>query len=179
MMEVRSRDEQFITYKKIDFKFSLKQKLEISHSIASALKYLHDMNIIHRDLKSQNLFLGKDLKICLADLGISRVRSVRMTKGMGTPRYMAPELLQGNSYSEKADVYSFGILLWELFHEVVPFIEIQHSWFSFIIIIVVIIIIIIYKYYYLLLFIIIFIFIIIIIFINKYLLLLIFILSCD
>ena len=100
---------------------TLSVKLKIAHSIASSLEYLHEMNIIHRDMKTENLLLNTDFEICIADLGISCIRSQRMTKGMGTPRYMAPELLEGKPYGEKADVFSFSIIFWEIFAEQVPY----------------------------------------------------------
>lgn len=103
-------------------------RLDMIRSVANAISYLHTMNIVHRDLKSQNLLVDKDYRICVADLGISRVRSLRMTKGMGTPRYMAPELLEGKPYNEKADVYSFGILAWEILSQKLPYSEYSSPW---------------------------------------------------
>lgn len=100
---------------------TIEVKLKMARDIASSLAYMHEMDIIHRDMKAENLLVDSEMNICIADLGISRVRSNRMTKGMGTPRYMAPELLEGREYSEKADVYSFAILFWEILSEKLPF----------------------------------------------------------
>ena len=106
----------------------LERRIKMILDLARGVHYLHDLNIIHRDLKSQNLFVGKDYGIVVGDLGISRVVANRMTKGMGTPRYMAPELLEGKSYSEKADVYAVGLLMYEIMSGMLPYAEIQNPW---------------------------------------------------
>lgn len=70
---------------------------------------------MHRDLKPHNLLLfdnGQTLKIC--DFGISRFQTANMATRIGTPAYMAPETWTGSLYNEKVDVYSWGILCWEV-----------------------------------------------------------------
>ena len=104
-------------------------KLNMALMVAEGVAYLHDMNIIHRDLKSQNFLMNKRMRLVVADLGISRVREKHMTKCIGTPRYMSPELLEGKPYTDKADVYAFGLLLWELFMGRLPFNECTSPWF--------------------------------------------------
>ncbi|KAG1686212.1 hypothetical protein DVH05_007094 [Phytophthora capsici] len=95
-----------------------KEKLAIANDIAEALAYLHGRQpiIIHRDLKSLNVLLDNKLRAKLSDFGLSRERSSNdtMTNGVGTLLWTAPEILRGEAYSEKADVYSYAIVLSEL-----------------------------------------------------------------
>ncbi|GAB9475016.1 Tkl protein kinase [Globisporangium polare] len=92
-------------------------KTLIALDLAEALVYLHSFDplIIHRDLKSKNVLMAEDWTAKLTDFGISRAASEEtMTGGMGTTAWIAPEVLQGERYSEKADIYSFGVVLSEL-----------------------------------------------------------------
>ncbi|KAF1327742.1 Tkl protein kinase, partial [Globisporangium splendens] len=94
-----------------------RSKILIALDVAEALVYLHsyDPKIIHRDLKSKNVLMSEEWVAKLADFGISREASENtMTGGMGTTAWIAPEVLQGERYSEKADIYSFGVVLSEL-----------------------------------------------------------------
>lgn len=94
------------------------EKVGIAADVANALVYLHSLMpvIIHRDLKSLNILLTEDLQAKLSDFGLSREQSFEktMTSGIGTMLWTAPEVLRGDRYSEKADIYSFGIVLSEL-----------------------------------------------------------------
>ncbi|KAF1323130.1 Tkl protein kinase, partial [Globisporangium splendens] len=94
------------------------EKLSIAIDIANALAYLHSLKplIIHRDLKSLNVLLNDNLEAKLSDFGLSRARSFEetMTSGIGTLLWTAPEILRGEAYSEKADIFSYGIVLSEL-----------------------------------------------------------------
>ncbi|KAH7577294.1 hypothetical protein ACOSP7_001854 [Xanthoceras sorbifolium] len=100
--------------------------------IARAMECLHSHGIIHRDLKPENLILTADHKtVKLADFGLAREESVTemMTAETGTYRWMAPELYstvtlrrgEKKHYNHKVDAYSFGIVLWELIHNKLPF----------------------------------------------------------
>jgi alpha-tubulin suppressor-like RCC1 family protein len=91
-------------------------KRRIAIEIAQGMNYLHsfDPPILHRDLKSMNILLDKNFQVKIADFGSTKFLDVHMTKQKGTFQWMAPEVIKGNSYSEKADVFSFGIILHEL-----------------------------------------------------------------
>jgi len=82
-----------------------------------AIKHCHDRKIIHRDLKSQNIFLNKDSTILLGDFGIAKVLSHTRQKCktmVGTPYYLSPEIINYQMYSFKTDIWSLGIVLYEI-----------------------------------------------------------------
>ncbi|OQS07489.1 kinase [Thraustotheca clavata] len=90
--------------------------------MAKGLNYLHNIQIIHRDLKSRNVLLTNDYDAKLADFGIARqVTEESMTNSVGTYRWTAPEVLKGKHYNEKADIYSFGMVLTELDTHKIPY----------------------------------------------------------
>ncbi len=102
-------------------------KLKLAMDAARGINFLHtsDPPIIHRDLKSLNLLIDDTWTLKVADFGLSRFRastdSVLMTGQCGTFQWMAPEVISSQIYSEKADVYSFGINLWEIYTRSTPF----------------------------------------------------------
>ncbi|OQR86448.1 protein kinase [Achlya hypogyna] len=102
-------------------------KTSISADVADALVYLHSFQptVIHRDLKSKNVLLSESWEAKLSDFGISRVTSLEesMTSNIGTIAWIAPEVLTGGRYTEKADIYSFGVLMAELDTLAVPYAE--------------------------------------------------------
>ncbi|RHY63738.1 hypothetical protein DYB34_012260 [Aphanomyces astaci] len=93
-------------------------KTAVAADVADALCFLHSFmpTIIRRDLKSKNVLMGANWDAKLSDFGISRVASNdnTMTSNIGTVAWIAPEVLTGGHYSEKADIYSFGVFLSEL-----------------------------------------------------------------
>ncbi|XP_075952243.1 serine/threonine-protein kinase Nek4 isoform X2 [Anarhichas minor] len=85
--------------------------------IAMALQYLHERNILHRDLKTQNIFLTKTNIIKVGDLGIARVlenQNDMASTLIGTPYYMSPELFSNKPYNHKSDVWALGCCVYEM-----------------------------------------------------------------
>ena len=98
-------------------------KLRIGIQIARALEYTHSKRIIHRDIKPENIHLDANGRAKLMDFGIAKAEGMSMTKAgfaLGTPYYMAPEQVLGEHVGEPADVYAFGILMFELLTGVKP-----------------------------------------------------------
>ncbi|XP_031504178.1 serine/threonine-protein kinase STY13-like [Nymphaea colorata] len=103
----------------VPLKLAVKQALDVARGMA----YVHGLGFIHRDLKSDNLLIATDKSIKIADFGVARieVQTDGMTPETGTYRWMAPEMIQHRPYTQKVDVYSFGIVLWELITGCLPF----------------------------------------------------------
>lgn len=97
--------------------------LRIALEVARGMDYLHKRKIVHRDLKAANLLLDDTGVVKIADFGVARVLDGAgvMTAETGTYRWMAPEVIEHSPYGEKADVFSFGIVLWELLTGRVPY----------------------------------------------------------
>lgn len=104
--------------------FTEKDASFIMKQLFSALSYLHDKNIVHRDLKLENLLLvsSNSLVIKLADFGLSKVYTGEaMSTACGTPYYVAPEILLGDGYNAKIDTWACGVLLYVLLSGRLPF----------------------------------------------------------
>jgi serine/threonine protein kinase len=103
--------------------------IEWSKQIASGMQYLHSRKIIHRDLKSPNVLLSYNDTLKISDFGISRQWNEGDTKlsFAGTVSWMAPEVIRVESCSEKVDVWSFGVVLWELLTCEIPYKGVDQS----------------------------------------------------
>ncbi|KAG6946057.1 hypothetical protein JG688_00016235 [Phytophthora aleatoria] len=106
-------------------------KAKIARDISCGLQYLHSLKpiVVHRDLKSKNVLIGDNYEAKLSDFGVSRTRrgDETMTSGVGTAYWTAPEVLAGHKYSEKADIYSLGVVLAELDTGELPFYDARTS----------------------------------------------------
>lgn len=108
-------------------KLDYEQILKMIKDIAIGMQYLHSRNIMHCDLKSSNILLDASYKIRITDFGNSKFKRKKDDDDnfgrVGTPHWMAPEILRGEAFVPKSDVYSFGIILLELLESKIPFRE--------------------------------------------------------
>ncbi|KAJ4461032.1 putative Serine/threonine-protein kinase CTR1 [Paratrimastix pyriformis] len=109
-----------------DIQLPYELRLQMAHDMACGLNYLHSLTppIMHRDIKSQNMLVTDEFHVKVSDFGISRLTQCQdqglTTAGAGTPAYSAPEALRGERIWLPADVFSFGVCLWELVTRQVP-----------------------------------------------------------
>jgi predicted Ser/Thr protein kinase len=104
--------------------FSYKIIAQIITQICRALQYAHDQGIVHRDVKPANIMVLPDYSVKVMDFGIARVDSSSMTRtgiAMGTPNYISPELLQGKDVDRRCDIFSLGVVMYELLSGRRPF----------------------------------------------------------
>ncbi|XP_010551896.1 PREDICTED: serine/threonine-protein kinase HT1 [Tarenaya hassleriana] len=111
-------------------KLAFKIVIQLALDLARGLSYLHSKKIVHRDVKTENMLLDKTRTVKIADFGVARREASdpnEMTGETGTLGYMAPEVLNGNPYNRKCDVYSFGICLWEIYCCDMPYPDLSFS----------------------------------------------------
>jgi tRNA A-37 threonylcarbamoyl transferase component Bud32 len=98
--------------------FSAEEVMSIAPMIGEALQYAHSHDIIHRDIKPDNIFVLENGNIKVADFGIAKMLKVSDRTHtdviMGTPNYIAPELIKGMSYDHRVDIFSLGVTLYEM-----------------------------------------------------------------
>eukprot|EP00742_Colponemidia_sp_Colp-10_P009081 GILJ01009877.1.p1 GENE.GILJ01009877.1~~GILJ01009877.1.p1 ORF type:complete len:582 (-),score=74.99 GILJ01009877.1:226-1971(-) len=101
--------------------------VHVAKSIALGMCYLHQSGVLHCDLKSSNILVDEFFNVKISDFGLSRLKSSisRLGGRIGTPHWMAPEVLRGGEYSEAADVYSYGMILWEMLTQQVPYVNLS------------------------------------------------------
>jgi eukaryotic-like serine/threonine-protein kinase len=95
----------------------LRHRLQIALQVAKALEYIHQQKIIHRDIKPENIHINASGTVKLMDFGVAKTDELSLTRPgftMGTPYYMAPEQVIGRDVTALADIYSFGMLLFEM-----------------------------------------------------------------
>ncbi len=110
-------------------KLTLPQQMRWAMQISYGLNQLHSLNILHRDLKSKNILLNNREEAKVGDFGLSVVKSTSISQSKtsdamgaaGTLPWMAPELFTGKANSKQTDIYSLGIVLWEIINREVPF----------------------------------------------------------
>ncbi|KAL4331932.1 hypothetical protein GQ457_07G009400 [Hibiscus cannabinus] len=103
----------------------IKRRMRMALDVARGMNYLHHRNppIVHRDLKSSNLLVDRNWNVKVGDFGLSRWKNgtfLTTKSGRGTPQWMAPEVLRNEPSNEKSDVFSFGVILWELMTVSIP-----------------------------------------------------------
>lgn len=100
--------------RQIRLDWSLRQQWALDTALG--VGYLHSLDppMIHRDLKTTNLLVDRGMKVKICDFGLSRFKSDKLMSAVGTVHFAAPEVLRNEKYTEKADVFSFGTVMWEL-----------------------------------------------------------------
>jgi len=103
---------------------SLEFKNKITKQLICTMAYIHSRGYVHRDLKTQNILLDKNLDMKLCDFGLTKLK-YELNSGSGqfagTPCYMAPELFDRKFYDDKIDVFAFGTVLWEIYTQKIPY----------------------------------------------------------
>jgi len=103
----------------------VEQVLDIVAQVASGLAYAHEHGIVHRDIKPSNIMVIRDGHVKITDFGIARMASsaVRTQTGMvlGSPKYMSPEQVLGKEIDQRSDIFSLGVMLYEMLTHEAPF----------------------------------------------------------
>jgi serine/threonine-protein kinase len=105
-------------------RFELADIVRLMESLMAGLQYSHDRGVVHRDIKPANIMLTKANELKISDFGIARIESSSMTQAgtvLGTPAYMSPEQFMGQTVDSRTDIYSSGVLLYQLLTGEKPF----------------------------------------------------------
>jgi serine/threonine protein kinase len=101
--------------------------IRITLALCKALDYIHSQGVVHRDLKPENIMIGPNDQVKLIDFGIAanagsrRLTFAKLTEAMGTPDYISPEQVKGKRGDARSDIYSLGIMFYEMLTGKVPF----------------------------------------------------------
>ena len=104
--------------------FSHDRLIDILSQIAEGLDYAHSRGVVHRDIKPANILIAQDGKVKITDFGIARLDTSNLTMEgqlLGTPNYMAPEQIQGKEVDHRADIFSLGVVFYEMLTRRKPF----------------------------------------------------------
>jgi serine/threonine-protein kinase len=108
-------------------KLPIDRAVRITLGICDALEYIHSKGVVHRDLKPENIMVDKEDHVKLIDFGIAgsegmrRLTFARLTQAMGTPDYISPEQVKSKRGDARSDIYSLGVMLYEMVTGEVPF----------------------------------------------------------
>ncbi len=105
-------------------RFPPAETVRIIEELLTGLQFSHDRGVVHRDIKPGNVMLTRDGQVKIADFGIARMESSSMTQAgtiMGTPAYMSPEQFMGQTVDARTDIYSVGVLLYQMLTGERPF----------------------------------------------------------
>src|ERR1700738_3532582 len=98
-------------------KFPLPRLLRIMEQVCSALQFAHDHSVVHRDIKPANILLTGDDLVKITDFGTAKILqsgALQQTSAMGTPAYMSPEQIKGKAVDGRTDIFSIGVMLYEM-----------------------------------------------------------------
>jgi serine/threonine protein kinase len=108
-----------------EYKMGIEKIIDIITQISEGLSKAHKEGIVHRDIKPENIIIGKDARVKILDFGLAKLKGVsKLTKNsstVGTIHYMAPEQVQGKDVDHRSDIWSLGIVFYELLAGNVPF----------------------------------------------------------
>jgi serine/threonine-protein kinase len=105
-------------------RFQIAETVRIMEQVLAGLQFSHDSGVVHRDIKPGNVMIAKGGRVKLADFGIARIESSVMTQDgtmLGTPAYMSPEQLMAQTVDSRSDLYSAGVMLYQLLTGERPF----------------------------------------------------------
>ncbi len=105
-------------------RFPIEETVRIMEGVLAGLQFSHERGVVHRDIKPANIMLTKGGEVKIADFGIARIESSSMTQAgtiMGTPAYMSPEQFMGHTVDARTDIYSSGVMLYQMLTGERPF----------------------------------------------------------